>query len=107
MDPENNFNNVNPDIRDFSNQIEEYLSKKEFTKLRIAFVEKMTILVISAFGLVAALAWDEALKGIFKYFIEDMSELGQKISYAITVTILAVIASIALSKLFLRNSDQK
>ena len=107
MNPEKDFNNVNPDIRDFSNQIEEYMNKKELNKLRIAFVEKMTILVISAFGLVAALAWDEALKGIFKYFIKDMTDLGQKIAYAITITVLAVVASILLSKLFLRNSDQK
>ncbi|OHB00430.1 MAG: hypothetical protein A3E93_00275, partial [Candidatus Zambryskibacteria bacterium RIFCSPHIGHO2_12_FULL_43_12b] len=69
-------------------------------------VEKMTILVISAFGLVAALAWDEALKGIFKYFIKDMTDLGQKIAYAITVTVLAVAASIVLGKLFLSRNKE-
>ena len=106
MNPEKDFNNVNPDIRDFSNQIEEYMNKKELNKLRIAFVEKMTILVISAFGLVAALAWDEALKGIFKYFIKDMTDLGQKIAYAITVTVLAVAASIVLGKLFVSRNKE-
>src|SRR3989344_2047122 len=104
MNPDENFKNVNPDIRDFSNQVEDFLSRRELSKLRIAFVKKMAILVISAFGLVAALAWDEALKSIFRYFIKNLTELQEKILYAAIVTILAVIASIVLSKLFLKRT---
>lgn len=103
MNPENNFKNTNPDIRDFAEQIENFLRTRELTKLKNSFVEKLTILIISVFGLIAALAWDEALKELFYSTTNGLSDLEGKFLYASIITVLAVIISIVLSKLVLKK----
>lgn len=105
MNPEDNFKNTNPDIRDFSEQIENFLRTRELTKLKNSFVEKLTILIISAFGLIAALAWDEALKELFYSTTNGLSALEEKFFYAGIITVLAVIVSIVLSKLILKKDS--
>jgi len=69
-------------------------------------LEKISALVIGAFGLVAALAWNEAIKALFvgPCGIEGAGALcslyaGGPWVYAILITILAVIASIWVSKI--------
>ncbi len=104
MEPDNQFKNVNPDVRDFSNQIEQFIKTREIVKLRVSFVEKMIILLISAFGLIAALAWDEALKELFNSLFFNLTALQEKFLYAIIITILAVALSLFLSKLITPKS---
>ena len=58
-------------------------------------VEKLSALITAAFGLVAALAWNDAIKSLFQegaplYF---MAAYGPWV-YAFLVTVLAVIAAI-------------
>lgn len=58
-------------------------------------VEKLATLITAAFGLVAALAWNDAIKSLFQeggllYF---MAAYGLWV-YALLVTVLAVIAAI-------------
>jgi hypothetical protein len=62
-------------------------------------IEKLATLITAAFGLVAALAWNDAIKSMFAeggalYFLAD----GGPWIYAILVTILAVIATIWIAK---------
>ena len=105
MNSDEQFKNVNPDIRDFSEQVEKLLRTREIAKFRTNFIEKITILVISAFGLISALAWDEAFKALFNEFFHNLTVLQEKFLYAGTITILAVILSIVLSKLILKETN--
>ena len=62
-------------------------------------IEKLSVLITGAFGLVAALAWNEAITGLFKeggalYFLAAFGPW----AYALVVTILAVIATIWIGK---------
>lgn len=59
-------------------------------------VEKIAALITAAFGLVAALAWNDAIKALFACPDGALCSLasGGPWVYAILVTILAVIATI-------------
>ncbi|MFH1682234.1 MAG: DUF5654 family protein [Candidatus Woesearchaeota archaeon] len=68
-------------------------------------VEKLTALIVAAFGLVAALAWNDAIKALFvgPCGTEGAGVLcrlsaGGPWVYAVFVTILAVIAAIWIGK---------
>ncbi len=62
-------------------------------------IEKMAALMTAAFGLVAALAWNDAIKTIFKEIFGDQVGIPPMLIYAIVVTIIAVIATIWIGKL--------
>lgn len=77
-------------------------------------IEKLAALVTAAFGLVAALAWNEAIRALFvgPCGAEDAGALcslssGGPWFYAIFVTILAVIATIWVGKASERTKDVK
>lgn len=61
-------------------------------------VEKLSILITSAFGLVAALAWNSAIQEIFKVFFGEASSITAMVSYATIITIVAVIATVWIGK---------
>jgi hypothetical protein len=63
----------------------------------------MVILFISALGLIAALAWDEAFKELFKRIFVDLTIMQEKFLYAILITVIAVLASVILGKLVLKK----
>jgi len=58
--------------------------------------DKFSTLIASAFGLVAALAWNEAMKGAFAKW--ELQRYGPWI-YAVTVTILAVVLTLWVGRL--------
>jgi len=57
-------------------------------------VEKLSALLIAAFGLVAALAWNGAIQTIFKTVYGETSSIFAMIVYALIVTVIAVFATI-------------
>jgi hypothetical protein len=62
-------------------------------------IEKITALVISAFGLIAALAWNSAISELFnKVFPLNDGTLIALFIYATVVTIIAVFITIVLAK---------
>ncbi|MCF7866855.1 DUF5654 family protein [Candidatus Woesearchaeota archaeon] len=74
-------------------------------------LEKMAALITAAFGLVAALAWNDAIKALFVGPCETEGagalcslSTGGPWVYAIIVTILAVIATIWISKIAAKAS---
>ncbi len=103
MNLDEEYKNINPDINDFSQQVETLLRTRELNKFRISFIEKITILIISAFGLIAALAWDEAFKELFLSIFQNLNALQEKFLYASIITVLAVTISIVLSKVILKK----
>lgn len=69
-------------------------------KLRIELLEKMSALIISGLGLVAALAWNEAIQGLFSR-IEIFGVKGSllaKFAYAALITVIVVATTYYLSK---------
>ena len=61
-------------------------------------IEKISALIIAAFGLVAALAWNDTIKAIFKAVFGEQGSIGAMLFYAILVTIIAVVVTIWIGK---------
>ena len=74
---------------------------KELKELRLEVLVKMSDLATAGFGLVAALAWNEAIQGLFAKFLPKNSNGGiiAQISYAIFVTLIVVLITVKLSKM--------
>jgi uncharacterized membrane protein len=66
--------------------------------MKIMIVDKMSALITAAFGLVAALAWNEAIKAIFKEIFGTAESILPMLIYAIVVTIAAVILTILVAR---------
>jgi hypothetical protein len=67
-------------------------------RLHKELLGSFAMLVTSAFGFVAALAWNEAVKAAINRYIEPGSGLKSQFLYAIFVTVLAVLVSYYLSR---------
>ncbi|MBC8515679.1 MAG: hypothetical protein H8D31_00340 [Nitrosopumilus sp.] len=61
-------------------------------------LDKMAALITAAFGLVAALAWNDAIKAVFKEIFGTADAVGPMLIYAIMVTIIAVILTIIVAR---------
>jgi len=62
-------------------------------------IKSMITLATSAFGLVAALAWNEAIQSLFKQIFGAKGSIISLFLYAIVVTIIAVWVTSKLSKI--------
>ena len=85
--------------------------KQKDKSFRRELVEQSVTLSTSAFGLAAALAWNETIQQAVKEFIEPTLPAGSgvlsKFIYAILVTLLAVIITYQLSRLASRWGIKK
>jgi len=61
-------------------------------------LDKVAALMTAAFGLVAALAWNGAIQQLFVQMFGTAESLSAQLSYAIIVTIIAVIATILIAR---------
>jgi len=66
--------------------------------LKTEILDKSSALITAAFGLVAALAWNDAIKAIFKEVFGDSSAVIPMLIYAISVTVIAVILIIIVAR---------
>lgn len=66
--------------------------------LKVVVLDKIAALIAAAFGLVAALAWNDAIKLIFKTIFGEEEAIGPMLMYAIIVTIAAVILTIIVAR---------
>ena len=73
--------------------------KNEIKETKREFKEKTITLILGGFGLVAALAWNEAIKTLFETFFPKESALIGKFIYAIIVTIIVAVVSSQLTKI--------
>lgn len=62
-------------------------------------IEKLSALIVAAFGLVAALAWNGAIQAIFKSIFGDAGSIPAMIGYAVVVTLIAVLVTIWIGKI--------
>ncbi len=70
-------------------------------------IEKIAALLTVAFGLVAALAWNGAIQAIFKSIFGEAENIPAMLSYAVIVTIIAVIVTIWIARLADKAKDEK
>ena len=68
------------------------------TTLKQEVMDKIAALVTAAFGLVAALAWNDAIKAVFKEIFGKEDAVGPMLIYAVIVTIIAVILTIIVAR---------
>ena len=68
------------------------------TTLKTEILDKIAALVTAAFGLVAALAWNDAIKAVFKEVFGANDTIGPMLIYAVIVTIIAVILTIIVAR---------
>ena len=66
--------------------------------MKVVVLDKIAALVTAAFGLVAALAWNDAIKAIFREIFGEADSIGPMLIYAIIVTIAAVILTIIVAR---------
>jgi thiosulfate reductase cytochrome b subunit len=62
-------------------------------------IDKISTLIISAFGLVAALAWNNAIQKIISMFMGVSDQALGLVVYAVIVTLIAVIVTIYMTRL--------
>lgn len=67
--------------------------------LKIEILEKMSSLATAGFGLVAALAWNDAIKSAFALIFPKTGNLIAQFIYAIIITVIVVFITLRLSKL--------
>ena len=67
------------------------------TSFKVLFLETTAALITSAFGLVAALAWNEAIKAAIALWLSADDEVIGLVIYALIVTVIAVIATILIA----------
>ncbi len=63
-------------------------------RIRKEVIDKFAALITAALGLVAALAWNGAIQSIFKRIFGDQDSISAMVSYALIVTIIAVLATL-------------
>jgi uncharacterized membrane protein YjjP (DUF1212 family) len=72
------------------------MASKETTKM---ILQSMVALASAALGLVAALAWNDAIKETIKLIMTDDESLSAKYAYAIMATAIAVVVVLILARL--------
>ncbi len=88
---------------------EEKTEKKkvgQLQEIRRESIEKISVLMTSAFGLVAALAWNSAIQKIFSVIFGSSSELWAMVLYAVFVTVIAVVVTIYIGRIAGRLKGQ-
>ena len=87
-------------------EMEKFLESHELRHVHSDVFERIITLVITALGLIAALAWDEALGHIFETLFGDEETLLGEISYAVVITTIAALISVRLGKLFIKRKGK-
>jgi hypothetical protein len=72
--------------------------------MKNAVIEKMAALITAAFGLVAALAWNDAIKAIFKAVFGTAEGIGPMLTYAVIVTVMAVLVTLWIGRMSARSA---
>ncbi|MDZ4229658.1 MAG: DUF5654 family protein [Candidatus Veblenbacteria bacterium] len=76
--------------------------------LKLELLEKMSQLATAGFGLVAALAWNDAIQALFKLLFPEQSAVWAKFAYALLITGIVVFITMKLGDIIdrLKNTDE-
>lgn len=75
--------------------------------MKIEILDKIAALITAAFGLIAALAWNGAIRAIFERLFGSADNITAMIVYAIIVTIIAVLVTIWIARSLKRAKGEK
>ena len=67
-------------------------------KIKHEILDKMSGLIVAAFGLVAALAWNDLITNLFAQAFGATDSIIPMVFYALIVTVFAVVLTIVVSK---------
>ena len=67
---------------------------EEKEEMKVEILDKIAALLTVAFGLVAALAWNGAIRAIFEAVFGTADNIPAMLVYAVVVTIIAVLVTI-------------
>jgi len=80
--------------------------KSEGSKISREVKDRTLGFIITAFGLVAGLAWNEAIQALINsYFVINKDSILAKFVYAILMTLVLVFIAIYLTKIFGKNDE--
>jgi len=81
--------------------------REETRKIRRE-VKKQTVgYILAALGLVAGLAWNEAIRALIEQFFPGKNSIEAKFLYAAVITIVVVVIGIYLARLSQEDQQQK
>jgi hypothetical protein len=66
--------------------------------MKAEVMDKLAALITAAFGLVAALAWNGAIRAIFEAIFGTADNITAMLVYAVVVTIIAVLVTIWIAR---------
>jgi hypothetical protein len=66
--------------------------------MKAEILDKIAALITAAFGLVAALAWNGAIRAIFETVFGSADNITAMLIYAVVVTIIAVLVTIWIAR---------
>ena len=70
-------------------------------------IDKLAALITAAFGLVAALAWNETIKAIFRNIFGTQETIWSWVVYAVVVTLIAVFVTLRIAKMAAKAKNSK
>ncbi|OGI25632.1 MAG: hypothetical protein A3J76_06180 [Candidatus Moranbacteria bacterium RBG_13_45_13] len=88
---------------------EKKLTKAEEQKLHVYFVEKVITLMTGAMGLVAALAWNDAIRKLFEriFGTQGSGDITAMFIYAIIITAAIVLVTYRLTRIAEKIKNKK
>jgi len=72
----------------------------------LEMLEKLSALITAAFGLVAALAWNGAIRAIFEKLFGTADQIWAMLVYAVVVTLIAVFAISWIARVTLKAKEK-
>lgn len=82
--------------------------KQQGKEIKQRSVAKIGEYILAAFGLVAGLAWNEAIKSLIEQvFPQSGNNVWAKFSYALIITLIVVIVSLYLVNILKRDGDEQ
>jgi len=81
--------------------------KREIRSVKQEVADKTVGYIVTALGLVAGLAWNDAIKSLIEYFFPaNKHTLWAKFSYAVLITLVIVLISIYLVKILKKEEKE-
>lgn len=81
----------------------EFLKKLGGSNNTFTFFDKFRFITTAGLGLIAALAWDEAIKELFHEYFPKVSPGLHSIAYALSLTIIATLVALLLGHISKRR----
>ena len=72
--------------------------KESVDNVKSKVMSTIATLVTTAFGLIAALAWNDAIKAIIAQFFKAGNGVTGLVIYAVLITIIAIIATLLIAR---------